>query len=72
MERLDRYLANPKWLETFSDASVTHLTRTHSDHSPLTLTLHPPLITPNRRPFKFETMWLTNPSFESVVHKSWP
>ena len=32
--RLDRCWANPDWKEFFSKASVTHLARVNSDHSP--------------------------------------
>lgn len=72
MERLDRCLANPAWIQLFPNAQVTHLTRLHSDHSPITLILFPTDPTPPSGLFKLETMWLTNPSFDLVVHNSWP
>lgn len=41
MERLDRFLANPNWLNMFPKASVEHLTKTYSDHCPLILDTNP-------------------------------
>lgn len=72
MERLDRCLAKLDWTYMFSNAQVTHLTRTHSDHSPITLSLFPITPTPPSGLFKLETMWLTNLYFDLIVHKSWP
>jgi hypothetical protein len=71
MERLDRVLANPDWRILFLEASVTHLTRTHSDHCPVLLTLCPiiPCILP--RPFCFESIWFSHLDFISVVKKAW-
>ena len=71
MERLDRVLANPDWRILFPEASVTHLTHTHSDHCPvlLTLCLSIPCILP--RPFRFESIWFSYVDFLSVVKKAW-
>uniref|UniRef100_A0A2N9G3W3 CCHC-type domain-containing protein n=1 Tax=Fagus sylvatica TaxID=28930 RepID=A0A2N9G3W3_FAGSY len=54
---LDRVLANPDWRILCPEASVTHLTRTHSDHCAVLLSLCPsiPCILP--RPFRFESIW---------------
>lgn len=32
MERFDRFLANPKWIKLYQDASVRHLVRIYLDH----------------------------------------
>jgi exonuclease III len=71
MERLDRALANPDWRILFPEASVTHLTRTHSDHCPFLLTLCPiiPHVLP--RPFRFENIWLSHSDFPSIVDQAW-
>jgi exonuclease III len=71
MERLDRVLANSDWRLLFPEASVTHLTRIHSDHCPVLLTLCPniPCILP--RPFRFESIWFSHVDFMSVVEKAW-
>lgn len=40
MERLDRILANEQWLKIFSNATVTHLPKTYSDHNPILVELN--------------------------------
>lgn len=37
LERLDRFLANPAWLQFYPKATIHHLPRTYSDHCPLIL-----------------------------------
>jgi hypothetical protein len=71
MERLDRVLMNPDWRILFPEALVTHLTRTHSDHCLVLLTLCPniPYILP--RPFRFESISFSHVDFLSVVEKAW-
>uniref|UniRef100_A0A2N9GC57 CCHC-type domain-containing protein n=1 Tax=Fagus sylvatica TaxID=28930 RepID=A0A2N9GC57_FAGSY len=71
MERLDKVLANPDWRILFPEASVTHLTRTHSDHCSVLLTLCPniPCILP--RPFRFKSIWFSHVDFPSIVEKAW-
>ena len=70
-ERLDRAWANPTWRSLFPEAFVSHLTRTHSDHCPLLLSLDLPAQDFRPRPFRFEKMWLSHPSFPTVVHNAW-
>ena len=70
MERLDRVLANPEWRILFPEASVTHLTRTHSDHCPVLLTLCPNIPHILHRPFCFESIWFSHVDFLSVVEKA--
>lgn len=41
MERLDRCLANPSWLNLFPSMIVMHLPRMHSDHCPILLNTNP-------------------------------
>jgi hypothetical protein len=67
MERLDRALANLDWRILFPEATVSHLTRTHSDHCPLLLTLCPiiPHVLP--RPFRFESIWFSHSDFPNIV-----
>lgn len=40
LERLDRYCPNKEWLFHYENVGVTHLPRTHSDHSPILLNLN--------------------------------
>lgn len=57
--------------EHFPNAIVTHLPRVHSDHYPLTRNLTPSIKT-QHKPFRIESMWLNQPSFNSIVANHWP
>ena len=61
-ERLDRGLANTKWALLCPSAKIHHLPRVKSDHCPILLTTEPQGPRP-AKPFRFEQMWLTNPTF---------
>ena len=69
-ERLDRGFANAVWRGLYLEASIHHLTRTHSDHCPVLLKLvdHGPSCL--RRPFRFQPMWMSHPMFPEVVTDS--
>lgn len=41
LEQLDRCFANEHWLSYYLNALVTHLPKTHSNHTPLLLKLSP-------------------------------
>lgn len=72
LRKLDRVLANVKWRLTFPEAIVKNLPRTHGDHCPVLLDclgLPPPDI--NKRPFRFQAAWLTNPTFKEVLAETW-
>jgi hypothetical protein len=71
MERLDRALANPNWRILFPEASVSHLTRTHSDHCPILLTLCPTIPHSLPRPFRFENIWFSHSEFPKIVEQAW-
>ena len=66
-ERLDRFFVNPSWCLLYLEARVMHLTRCHSDHCPVMLDMLPRTNTGRARPFKFQTCWLTDPTFPSIV-----
>ncbi|XP_023893265.1 uncharacterized protein LOC112005249 [Quercus suber] len=70
-ERIDRFFVNTAWYSNFPEAKVTHLTRCHSDHCPVLLetTKHYQLQLP--RPFRFQSCWLSDPSFPVVVSSAW-
>ena len=71
-ERLDRSLASANWVNLFPMAKLHHLTSSVSNHSPLLLHLDKKV---NRKYmkklFKFESMWLKEPSCEEVVLDAW-
>jgi ribonuclease HI len=71
MERLDRALANSDWRILFPEATVSHLTRTHSDHCPFLLTLCPAIPHVLPRPFRFENIWLSHSDFPNIVDQAW-
>ena len=70
-ERLDRGFANALWRKAFPEASVHHLTRTHSDHCPMLICLHKPPCLFLPRPFIFRPIWLSHPSISEVMTNSW-
>jgi hypothetical protein len=71
MERLDRALANPDWKILFPEASVSHLSRTYSDHCPFLLTLCPVIPRSLPRPFRFESICLSHSDFPRIVEQAW-
>ncbi|XP_030943692.1 uncharacterized protein LOC115968435 [Quercus lobata] len=66
-ERIDRFFTNLSWCLLYPEARVTHLTRCHSDHCPVLIEAVPKRVTHLNRPFKFQSFWLSNPSFLGVV-----
>ena len=70
-ERIDRFFVNPSWCLLYPDARVVHLTRCHSDHCPVLLEVVPRVHLGRPKPFKFQTCWLTDPSFPKVVTQAW-
>jgi hypothetical protein len=71
MERLDRAWANLEWRTLFPEASVSHLTRTHSDHCPILLSLYHVIPCSLPCPFRFENIWFSNPDFPKIVEQAW-
>ena len=67
-ERLDRGLGNAEWKLLFPTAEIHHLPRVKSNHCPIMLLTDPCERKPPK-PFRFEQMWLTDPSFPSVVEQ---
>ena len=69
-ERLDRGLGNADWTLLFPTAEIHHLPRVKSNHCPIMLNTDPsePKIP---KTFRLEQMWLTDPSFPSMVEDSW-
>ncbi|KAF7815394.1 putative ribonuclease H protein At1g65750 family [Senna tora] len=71
--RLDRALANLGWRYMFPEASVMHLPRLKSEHSPILVRLHSvnDLGVERNRPFRFLASWLLHDNFHNVVKDSW-
>ena len=70
-ERIDRFFVNPSWCLLFPEARVTHLTRCHSDHFLMLIEMLPRMSTACKRPFKFQTCWLSDPTFLKIVSDAW-
>ena len=69
-ERLDRGLGNAEWLMLFPSAQIHHLPRVKSDHCPILFDTNPFEWKPSK-PFRFEQMWLIDPTFPSLIQNSW-
>ena len=69
-ERLDSGLGNSEWATIFPSAELYHLPRVKSDHCPILLSTDPRERKPPK-PFRFEQMWFTDPSFPTLINESW-
>lgn len=66
-ERLDRGFCNVGWRLLYLEATIEHLTRVNSDHSPILLNLERPMGLGLMRPFIFQPGWLSHPDFPNLV-----
>ncbi|XP_056695804.1 uncharacterized protein [Spinacia oleracea] len=67
-ERLDKFVCNTSWAAAFPEASVQHLVRFKSDHTPILLSMGRPRKRKKKRKraFKFESAWLLDDQCERV------
>lgn len=72
-ERLDRFLASTKWIQTFLDYKVEHLLRKSSDHCPILLDFKPKSASfgKKRNFFKLEAMWFKDDSCKKTCEMAW-
>ena len=70
-EHIDRVFVNTEWYNIYLEASVTHLERAYSNHRTIVLRLNHEVGVQFPQPFRFQPMWLSNPSFPSVVRATW-
>lgn len=69
-ERLDRGVANDLWCTSFPHASILHLPALSSDHNPILLNTN--IQGSNvHRPFRFEPMWIEDPTCSDIISKAW-
>ena len=68
-EWLDRGLGNAEWATLFPTVEIHHLPKVKSDHCPILLSTDPRERKPPK-PFRFEQMWLTDPTFPALVDES--
>lgn len=73
-ERIDIMFCTPEWQSLFCETqkSCIYLS-THSDHCPVLLNTNGQVSfhIGQVRPFRFETVWFSDPSFFDVVRNSW-
>ncbi|KAJ0977774.1 hypothetical protein J5N97_013248 [Dioscorea zingiberensis] len=68
--KLDRILANNKWLSDVPTYHVKHLTRSQSDHTPILIDYN--FEKPEgRRPFRFENTWIQEQACRESVRRIW-
>ncbi|XP_075083424.1 uncharacterized protein LOC142167164 [Nicotiana tabacum] len=72
LERIDGCFVNNCWINEFPEAFVTHLARTHSDYCPLLVKLNNNTQVVNVKPFWFESMWCSHPTFHTLIRDSFP
>ncbi|KAK6793719.1 hypothetical protein RDI58_007172 [Solanum bulbocastanum] len=69
-KRLDRAMANDKWLHVMPHTSVTHLPSVGSDHYPLLMEMYAKT-DEGIKYFKFLNVWTSQPSFHETVTQYW-
>ncbi|XP_057774912.1 uncharacterized protein LOC130993894 [Salvia miltiorrhiza] len=67
--KLDRFVVNEKWLQSWPHTKVVGLPRTVSDHCPLLLETK--YVDWGPKPFCFINSWTSHPDFEKVMRDSW-
>ncbi|GAU23029.1 hypothetical protein TSUD_336770 [Trifolium subterraneum] len=70
-ERLDRAMANSKWLMNYPNAKLLNLLASHSDHSPILLQNSPMIRNGSPHSFRFENSWLKEDDIDLVVEEGW-
>ena len=72
-ERLDRGVANYEWLTWFPTGRVKHLNCFTSDHRPILIYLdgNGEQQKWHRKPFRFETMWISDLECKEVITRAW-
>ncbi|KAK2414457.1 hypothetical protein QL285_037046 [Trifolium repens] len=70
-ERLDRAMANSKWLMCFPAVKLQNLIASHSDHSSILLHNTPTSRNGHSYSFRFENCWLKEDDIMEVVEEGW-
>ena len=70
-ERIDRVFVNADWNILYLEACVKHMERSHSDPSPVLLSLRHDHGTHHPQPFRSQPIWLSYPSFPGLVSDAW-
>ncbi|KAA3479296.1 reverse transcriptase [Gossypium australe] len=70
-ERLDRGVANEKWITLFPMGRVQHLSFSMSDHCPLLISKDYPKSYSAQQKFHFESWWTLEDSTGKVIKEAW-
>jgi hypothetical protein len=70
MERIDRAIATPSWIDMYPKASVIHETIKNSDHCPIILRTEPNYRRKGYR-FHFEAHWNLNSDCKNLIGEAW-
>ncbi|XP_072081105.1 uncharacterized protein [Arachis hypogaea] len=70
-KRLDRAIVNEVWMTMFPEGYSEILSRLHSDHCPILVRCHGSPRVKGSRPFRFQAVWATHPSYKHVISKAW-
>ncbi|XP_062114014.1 uncharacterized protein LOC133825029 [Humulus lupulus] len=68
--KIDRVLANQKWLDSFPNAEVFFQNEGLFDHTPAILTVYDVVLS-GKKPFRYFRMWSSHPKSSEMVSKSW-
>ncbi|XP_074352956.1 uncharacterized protein LOC141692116 [Apium graveolens] len=69
--RLDRAIVNIPFLDVFTDATLTNLEISTSDHCPILLGLQKIIKDVHIKNFRFENAWLREPMCHQIVEEVW-
>ncbi|KAG5592791.1 hypothetical protein H5410_043305 [Solanum commersonii] len=69
-KRLDRLAYNDQWFDVFGGTTVTHLSRTCSDHAPLMINCDTNSSN-HIKYFKFLNVWTEHEEYLPIVQKAW-
>ncbi|KAK2658406.1 hypothetical protein Ddye_004939 [Dipteronia dyeriana] len=70
LSRLDRAVCSHSFLTSWSQIACVTLPRSHSDHHPLLVSCSVS-VSLGPRPFRFQGMWVSHPSFLNLVRSVW-
>jgi len=68
-KRLDRLVYNAEWFDEYGDTTLTHLSRTCSDHAPMLITYNNNN-TNHVKYFKFLNIWTDHDDFLTIVQQA--
>ncbi|KAL4341260.1 hypothetical protein GQ457_08G016750 [Hibiscus cannabinus] len=70
-QRLDRFLCNSAWYDSFPSSEVFHLIKLGSDHRPILLDTGSCNIRSGFRPFRYIAAWNEHPGFNVFLKEVW-